>query len=151
VTLYVDTSALLRRYVAGPDRRLVVDAMAADRDWCASALVRTEVLLGLQRLAAHEYQRERLWRLARDEWDAFWVVPVDTRCLARAAELGAAFGLRTLDAVHLAAADRLPPPVSYLTFDRRQIPAAVAAGFDVVAPLAGERERAPGDFGGFPR
>ena len=31
--------------------------------------------------------------------------------------------------------DRLPRPARYATFDRRQIPAAAALGFDVVAPV----------------
>jgi predicted nucleic acid-binding protein len=62
-------------------------------------------------------------------------VPVDDRCLAHAVELGATFGLRTVDAVHLAAADRLPRPATYLTFDRRQIPAAAGLGFEVRSPV----------------
>ena len=41
-----------------------------------------------------------------------------------------------MDAIHLAAADRLPRPVRYLTLDRHQIPAAAGLGFDLVAPLA---------------
>jgi uncharacterized protein len=134
VTLFLDTSALVRRYVRGPGRALVVDAMDADPDWCASALCRSETLLGLHRLAATPAQAERMWSQLRDDWDAFVVVPVDERCLALAVELGATYGLRTVDAVHLAAADRLPRPASYATFDRHQIPAAAALGFDVVAP-----------------
>jgi predicted nucleic acid-binding protein len=135
VTLFVDTSALVRRYVRGPGRALVVDAMDADGDWCASALCRSETLLALHRLAATPAQAERLWSRLRDDWDAFVVVPVDDRCLALAVELGATYGLRTVDAVHLAAADRLPRPAAYATFDRHQIPAAAALGFDVVAPV----------------
>jgi len=41
--------------------------------------------------------------------------------------------LRTVDALHLAAADRLPPPVRFVTFDPRQIPVALALGLDVVS------------------
>jgi predicted nucleic acid-binding protein len=135
VTLFLDTSALVRRYVHGSGQRLVADAMAADPAWCASALCRSETLLALHRLAGSPGQAERLWSRLRDDWDAFVVVPVDERCLSRAVELGAAYGLRTVDAVHLAAAARLPRPASYATFDRRQIPAAAALGFDVVAPI----------------
>ena len=135
MTLFLDTSALLRRYVHGPGRPLVVEAMGADPAWCASALCRSETLLALHRLAGSPTQAERLWSQLRDDWDAFVVVPVDERCLALAVELGATYGLRTVDAVHLAAAARLPRPASYATFDRRQIPAAAALGFDVVAPV----------------
>jgi predicted nucleic acid-binding protein len=132
--LFLDTSALVRRYVHGPGRELVTRAMDGHDDWCASALCRSETLLALHRLAATPRQAERLWSRLRDDWDAFVVVPVDERCLALAVELGATYGLRTVDAVHLAAADRLPRPASYATFDRHQIPAAAALGFDVVAP-----------------
>jgi predicted nucleic acid-binding protein len=135
VTLFLDTSALVRRYVHGPGRALVADAMAAHEHWCASALCRSEALLALHRLAATPRQAERMWSRLRDDWDAFVVVPVDERCLALAVEVGATYGLRTVDAVHLAAAARLPRPAAYATFDRRQIPAAAALGFEVVAPV----------------
>ena len=78
-------------------------------------------------------QQAELWRELRDEWDAFWVVPMDDRCMARAVEIGATYGVRIVDAIHLAAADRLPGPVRYLTFERQQIPAADALGFEVVS------------------
>ena len=135
MTLFLDTSALVRRYVHGPGQALVAEAMAADDVWCASALCRSETLLALHRLAATPSQHARLWSRLRDDWDAFVVIPVDDRCLARAVELGATYGLRTVDALHLAAADRLPRPAVYATFDRRQIPAAAALGFDVRSPV----------------
>ena len=135
MTLYVDTSALVRRYLHDRGRALVLDAMAGDEAWAASALVRTEAQLVLHRAAVSSRQQQALWRALREEWEAFWVVPLDDRCTARAVELGATFGVRIVDAVHLAAADRLPAPVRYLTFDRRQIPAAAGLGFEVVSPL----------------
>lgn len=137
MTLAIDPSALVARYVPGPDRALVVDTMAADPTWCASDLARTELMLALHRIAGAEVLANDLWAAARADLDAFVLVPVDQRCVAAAAELGAAFGLRTVDAIHLAAADRLPSPVRYLTLDRHQIPAAAAIGLDLVAPLAG--------------
>jgi uncharacterized protein len=136
VTLYVDSSALVRRYLRDRHRDVVMGAMAADDQWCASSLVRTESQLALHRAAVSAPQQAELWRALRDEWDAFWVVPMDDRCMARAVELGATYGVRIVDAVHLAAADRLPTPVRYLTFDRQQIPAADALGFEVVSAVA---------------
>jgi hypothetical protein len=135
MTLYVDTSALVRRYLHDRHRPMVLDAMAVDEPWCASALVRTEAQVALHRASVSARQQTTLWRALRDEWDAFWVVPLDDRCMARAVELGATYGVRIVDAVHLAAADRLPGPLRYLTFDRRQIPAADALGFEVVSAI----------------
>ncbi|MEQ8840710.1 MAG: type II toxin-antitoxin system VapC family toxin [Acidimicrobiales bacterium] len=136
MTLVIDPSALIARYVPGPDRALVNATMSADPVWCASDLARTEVMLALHRIAGAEVLTDDLWTAARADLDAFVLVPVDERCIARATELGAAYGLRTVDAVHLAAADRLPRPISYLTLDRHQIPAAAALGFELVTPLA---------------
>ena len=59
------------------------------------------------------------------------MVPLDQRCLDRAAQLAREQPLRLADALHLAAADRLPRPVAFLTFDPAQIPVALSLGFDV--------------------
>ncbi len=136
MTLYVDTSALVRRYLRDRHHGIVTETMAGEDDWCASALARTEAQLALHRASASARQQSQLWRELRDEWDAFWVVPMDDRCMARAVELGATYGVRIVDAIHLAAAARLPGPVRYLTLERQQIPAADALGFEVISAVA---------------
>ena len=133
----IDTSALLRRYLIDDDSQMVLAAMESDQAWTASALVRLETQLTLHRLELPPSQRAELWQRFRSDWDEFWVVPLDDRCLARATELGSEFGLSTVDSLHLAAADRLARPLTYLTFDSRQIPAALGLGFEVVSALAG--------------
>jgi uncharacterized protein len=138
VTLYVDSSALVRRYLRDRHSAVVAGAMGGDDAWCASSLVRTEAQLALHRASASARQQSALWRELRDEWDAFWVVPMDDRCMARAVEIGATYGVRIVDAIHLAAADRLPGPVRYLTFERQQIPAADSLGFEVISAVAPE-------------
>jgi hypothetical protein len=90
MALFLDTSALVRRYVQAPGQQLVADAMRADDVWCASALCRSETLLALHRLAVTPSQHGRMWGRVRGDWDAFFVVPVDERCLAHAVELGPA-------------------------------------------------------------
>lgn len=132
MTVCCDTTALLGRWLGGPWRAAVVDTMAADRDWCASALALTEAMAVADRLDDPGAGR-RLRRLLRDDWDRYWVVPVDQRCLDRAADLARDHPVRTVDALHLAAAERLPRPLTYLTFDARQIPIALALGFDVAS------------------
>jgi len=136
VTLYVDTSALVRRYLHDRHRAMVLDAMAGDDAWCASSLARSEAQVALHRAAVSSRQQSELWRALRDEWEAFWVVPLDDRCMARAVEVGATYGLRIVDAIHLAAAARLPGPIRYLTFERQQIPAAATLGFEVISPMS---------------
>ncbi len=133
MTLALDTSAVLGRFLSGPHRSVVLDAMAADGCWCASALALTEALSLVDRLTELPHERDRLRRALRDDWERVHVVPIDQRCLDRAAELGRDQPLRTVDALHLAAADRLPRPVTFATFDPRQIGVALALGFDVVS------------------
>ncbi|MGF1599054.1 MAG: type II toxin-antitoxin system VapC family toxin [Acidimicrobiales bacterium] len=134
--LVLDTSALLRRYVTDRQRPLVMTAMADAEQWVASALARSEVMLALHQTATDPASQRAAWAAVRDDWEAVWEVPVDGRCLARATEIGARYGITLVTAIHLAAADRLPSPVRFLTFDRHQIPAAADLGFDVVSPAA---------------
>jgi len=132
----VDSSALVRRYVTDPHRRLVLDTMDRAETWCASALVRPEVQAALHHLVVDRAQLDPLWHAFRADWDHMAQVPVDDRCLARATELATAFRVRVVDAIHLTAADRLPRPVAFITFDRRQIAAATELGLEVVTPYA---------------
>ena len=132
--LAIDTSALLRRYVADKHRALVVTTMDAADQWVASAAARSEVMLALHQAATDPESQRMAWAAIRDDWEALWEVPVDGRCLSRATEIGARYGTTLLPAIHLAAAERLPRPVSFLTLDRRQIPAAADLGFTVVSP-----------------
>lgn len=134
--LVVDTSALLCRYLPDARRRFVADVMASTGGVpvVVSALARAEVLLALHNAAGSPERHQSLWDAVRRDWDRFWEVPLDGRCLARAIEIGARYGLSVTDAVHLAAADRLPGPILYLTLDRRQIPGAADLGFEVSSP-----------------
>jgi predicted nucleic acid-binding protein len=133
VTIAIDTSALLGRYLSGPHRQVVLDAMARDHVWCASALALAEALGMVDRVCDVPTDGDRVRQALRDDWERIHVVPVDQRCLDRASELTREHPLRTVDALHLAAADRLPRPTTFLTFDPRQIPVALAMGFEVVS------------------
>ena len=131
-----DTSALVRRYVADGHRPLVEAALADAEVWCVSDLAGLETRLALHRLSPDPWTLAAATAAFHADWATVHVVPVDGRCQARAAELGATYGRRATDAVHLAAADRLPRPVRYVTFERRQLPAASALELEVVSPLA---------------
>lgn len=133
MTLFLDTSALLKRYIDEPGTRDVVRAMEADPDWVASALAETETELALCHLLEEEDLRDQVRTRFRTDWARFLVVAVDRECLLRAAEIGCDQRVRTLDALHLAAASRLPGPVTLLTFDARQAAAAAAMGMLVPA------------------
>ena len=133
MTLALDTSGLLGRYLGGPAGDVARAAMAADPVWCACALARTEALMVVDQLDVDPTEREDLRRALHDDWERVHVIPLDGRCLDRAAELGRTQPLRTVDALHLAAAARLPRPLTYVTFDPRQIPVALSLGYEVVS------------------
>lgn len=136
MTVFCDASALVARWLPGPARAIVRDALSSDNDWCACALARFEAVTLADRMA-DPGQAAALRRLLRDDWDRLWVVPVDNVCLDRATALAHVHPLQIVNAIHLAAADRLPRPLTYVTFDPHQIPVAMALGFDVTSTVAG--------------
>jgi predicted nucleic acid-binding protein len=129
--LFLDTSALLKRYVDEDGTSTVIAAMAGDREWVASALAggETEVAIGRLPVEGNE-TAVRQGRFAED-WGHFRVVPVDLECLRLATSIAAERRVPMLAAIHLAAAERLPRPFRFLTFDPRRAAAARAIGFDV--------------------
>jgi predicted nucleic acid-binding protein len=129
---YLDTSALLALHLDVPARATVVGALEATL--CTSALALTEALALVDKLTDDPLLRADIEDELRLQWDHYHVVPVDQRCLDRATALVREQPLRLADALHLAAADRLPRPVRFVTLDPAQIPVALSLGFDVVSP-----------------
>ena len=100
MSLYVDSSALLKRYVDEPD---------SDE---AEALLRSDSTLLTARHA---------------------IVELDRVTCDAAADIAEITGVRTVDALHLAAARRAGGSgVPFLTYDVRQAQAARGLGFTVV-------------------
>ena len=108
-------------------------AMADADAWfcCRIGFVETVRAVGL---VAGERACERV----RAEWSAFGVVEVDAALAEHAAELAVASELRSLDALHLAAALLLPRhDLTLATWDRRLHAAAVANGLPVLPQQIG--------------
>mgnify|MGYP001825612726 CR=1 FL=1 len=133
MTVVLDTSAVLSLVVEGAGRGVVLDALESDDVWAASALALTEALPALDRLTDEEMIRTDLEDALRLVWDHLHVVPVDQRCLDRAAALARTQPIRLTDANHLAAAERMPEPRRLATFDAAQIGAGLGLGFDIVS------------------
>jgi predicted nucleic acid-binding protein len=134
MTLYLDTSALVAAHLDVPARPAVLAALGDDPAWCTSAVALTEALALVDRLTDEPVLRADLEDAVRLLWDHLHVVPVDRECLDAAAALMRAQPVLLADALHLAAAGRLPRPVRYLTLDPAQIPVALGLGFDVLSP-----------------
>lgn len=133
MTVFLDTSALLALAVDDAPRAVALEAIAADEVRAASALALTEALPAIDRLTDEPILRADLEDAIRLAWDHLHVVPVDQRCLDRAATLSRIQPVRLTDAIHLAAAERLPSPVRFVTFDPAQIGVALGLGLELVS------------------
>jgi uncharacterized protein len=132
VSLYVDTSALLKRYVAEEDSDACERFLMADPTWITARHTWVEVLRNLAKLLRGS-ERSRLRKAFRADWDRMHVVEIDAITCERAGELAEALQVRTLDALHLAAAERAGAgAISLLTYDLRQAQAARSLGWHVV-------------------
>ena len=134
MTTFFDATAVVALHIDNAARPLAEQSLAtAETVVCVSALSLTEALAVVDRLTDEPALRLDLEDALRGQWDRYAVVPVDHRCLERATVLLREQPVRLADAIQLAAAERLPRPLRYVTFDPVQIPAALGLGFDIVA------------------
>lgn len=140
MNLYLDTSALVKRYVKEPGSD---DARA----WIRAARIKTTVIITRAEVAAALTRALRMNTISkvdydfalskfRSDWVDFQRLSVTERLVARADRLACEFGLRGYDAVHLAAAltwqENLNFPVTLATFDRELADAARQSGLAVL-------------------
>lgn len=124
MNLYLDASALVKRYVFEIGSAEVNDAMRRAKGWfmCRAGFVETVRAVGL-------VAGRRAINAVTREWPAFGVIELDQRLAEHAAALARKHGLRSLDSLHLAAALVLPRDELVLaTWDRRLYAAAGAEG-----------------------
>jgi uncharacterized protein len=124
----VDASALVKRYVAEAGSEVVRDAMDGAERWfmCRVGFVETGRAVGLAGGADAT-------KTFAAEWPAFAVLEVDASLVEHARQLTLSRDLRSLDALHLAAALTLPAEDLVLaTWDRWLHVAAAAEGLEVL-------------------
>jgi predicted nucleic acid-binding protein len=125
--LYLDTSALVKRYTAERGTEMVVEAFDRASVVGSSAITRTEMAAALAKAA-------RVGTLAPDEaaaaldlfnrqWPDLVRVQITDGVIGRAGDLAWGFGLRAYDAIQLACAlqwsESLAESVTLATFDRQ--------------------------------
>ncbi len=130
MTLYADSSALLKRYVDEPDSDLAVELLASDSELVTGRHTMVEVRRNLARMLRGTAATAARAALATD-LAAFAIVELDAGTCELAATIAEQTGVRTLDALHLGAARRLGTGLTFLTFDVRQGQAARSLGFVV--------------------
>lgn len=130
MTLYLDTSALLKRYVDEPDSGRADELMASDDELATGRHTVVEVRRNLARLLSGSALAEARSSFVHDV-AALAIIELDSRTCELAATIGEETGVRTLDALHLGAARRLGTALTFVTFDVRQAQAARDLGFTV--------------------
>lgn len=129
---YVDSSALLKRYVEEEDSDACERILLSDPSWITARHTWVEVLRNLARLL-EPGEQARIEAAFRRDWKRMHVVELDRVTCEQAADLAKTQGVRTLDALHLAAAQRVGGPgLPFVTYDVRQAQAARALGFAVL-------------------
>jgi predicted nucleic acid-binding protein len=131
VTLYVDSSALMKRYVDEHDSAAAEYLLGSDPVLVTSRLTEVEVRRNLARLLDGGDLMGARRQLAAD-LDAFALIGLDAATTNEAARIAEQTGCRSLDAVHLGSARRAGPSTTLLTFDLRQAQAARTLGLHVV-------------------
>jgi len=132
VSLYVDSSAFLKLYFDEPDSPMCEEILRGDSAWVTGRHTRVEVRRNLVRVLSGPRLRE-----IRGEFDEDWsycqVVDLDEVTCELASEIAQGTGVRSLDALHLAAARRVGPgTLPLLTYDLRLAQSARSLGFHVL-------------------
>lgn len=132
MSVYVDTSALLKRYVDEDESVACERLLLADPSWVTARHTWAEILRNLARLLRGA-ERVRVRNSFRSDWARMLVVELDETTCARAGDLAETLQVRTLDALHLAAAERAGAGgLPFLTYDLRQAQAARSLGWKVI-------------------
>ncbi|MFM8266000.1 MAG: type II toxin-antitoxin system VapC family toxin [Acidimicrobiia bacterium] len=132
MTTYVDSSALLKRYVSEPDSEFAISLIDADEVLATSWLTVVEVRRALSQLL-HGNELTSALQVVHDDIERMAMVLPDAITWQSAADIAATLSVRSLDAVHLACAQRLRiPSLRFVTFDVRQAVAGRALGFAVL-------------------
>lgn len=129
--LYLDSSALVKLVQVEAESAALRKYLRRHKsdERVTSALARVEVVRAVLAGGAAAVARARR-QLAR-----VYLVPLDRALLDDAATLASGVVLRSLDAVHLAAARRLGPDLrSVVTYDQRMKDAADSVGLPAAAP-----------------
>jgi len=130
VTLYVDSSALLKRYIDEHDSELAVELMTTDPVLVTCRITEVEVRRDLSRLLVGSALVDARRQFAAD-LDAFALVSLDAATCGEAARIAEQTLCRSLDSLHLAAASRAGTETIVLTFDIRQAQVARSLGMVV--------------------
>jgi predicted nucleic acid-binding protein len=132
MSLYVDSSAMLKRYIDEPDSDEADALLRSDPTPLTARHTIVEVRRNLARLLDDRDAAAARTAFLED-LAVFSIVELDHVTCDAAADIAEITGVRTLDALHLAAARRVGgSAVPFLTYDVRQAQAARGLGLLVL-------------------
>ena len=127
LVVYLDSSALVKLVVREPESDALRSYLRSTPNRVSSALARVEVLRAVLPHGAEAGAR------ARQLLEQTSLLALDDALLDAAGSLDLP-GLRSLDAIHLAAARAVDPLRAFVTYDRRLADASELLGLVPVAP-----------------
>jgi predicted nucleic acid-binding protein len=124
--LYLDTSALVKRYIqeAGTDE--VIALLESAESVGSASLTKVEMAAAFEKTVRQGWVKRKIamqaWQDFLDHWSSFTRLNTSSGSIDRASALAWEYGLRGYDAVHLACAllwkETLETQITMATFDR---------------------------------
>jgi predicted nucleic acid-binding protein len=144
--LYIDTSALVKLYIAEPGSERMREAVSHGEPMAASDLAFAEIHAAFARRKREGFlqdaELEETGQTFSEDWESFMQMPVGAAVLKIVPRLCQRHPLRGADAVHLASALLLHEEGLEVTFacsDRKLLDAAEEEGLAIFDPVSEER------------
>jgi uncharacterized protein len=137
--IYLDTSALVKRYVRETGSTEVITMIENAESVGSVSLTKVEMAAALEKTVRLGWiKREyvlQAWQDFLDHWSSFTRLNISPGTIERASALAWEYSLRGYDAMHLASAllwqEALTTQITLVTFDRDLWQAGQKAGLDV--------------------
>jgi uncharacterized protein len=141
--LYLDASALVKKYFKEPGSELVIIHWNRAQEIATSSVAFAEALASIYRKKRELQTEEPLIQAAlnslHEDWPGFIRVEVNNGLNRNVEKVLQKYPLRGFDAIHLASAllikKRLPEDFIFACFDPRLMAAAVAEGLNVLLSM----------------
>lgn len=140
MTLYLDTSALVKAYIDETNSNTILAAMKQTQIVSSHAIAYVEAHATFSRTKRENKLSEKEWEAVKNtfnqDWQNYLRVENTSKLLQHAADLAEAFALRAYDSVHLASADLLAKQskqtVIFACFDQKLNKAAHVLGLELL-------------------
>jgi len=137
--LYLDTSALVKRYIQEASTDEVIALLESAGSVGSASLTKVEMAAAFEKTVRQGWVKRKIamqaWQDFLDHWPSFTRLNTSSGTIDRASALAWEYGLRGYDAMHLACAllwkETLETQITMATFDRDLWQASKKAGLAV--------------------